>query len=391
MAWPGDGRRRRTSGGSGAPVGDEQLQPHEVEAGDQLGHRVLDLEPGVHLEEGEAPVGQDEELDGAGVHVADGARPRSPRRRPARPRRSGVTTGRRGLLDDLLVAALDRALALEEVHDGAVGVAEDLHLDVAGARDVAARRTRCRRRRRTPPRAGPRPRRRPSSSGPSHHAHAPAAAAGRGLDEHGPAEGRHRRRSTVAGRRRRPRAGSRRWGARARPPPPWWPWPRASSPWPRSPSGGGPTQTSPAATHGPGEGGVLGQEAVAGVDGVGAAAPAPRATSGVDVEVGLGRRGPGQAHGLVGLGDVGGVGVGVGEHGHAADAQRVGGADDAAGDLAPVGDEELAGSPASRPRSRSHPEHAVAARAVDGVCCAMTERHMPSTVRVSRGSMMPSS
>jgi hypothetical protein len=42
----------------------------------------------------------------------------------------------RGDLDDLLVAALDGAIALVEVDDVAVFVAEDLHLDVFGARDV---------------------------------------------------------------------------------------------------------------------------------------------------------------------------------------------------------------------------------------------------------------
>ena len=48
----------------------------------------------------------------------------------------GRDDGRRALLDDLLVAALDRALALEEMDHGAVGVPEDLHLDVAGPRHV---------------------------------------------------------------------------------------------------------------------------------------------------------------------------------------------------------------------------------------------------------------
>jgi hypothetical protein len=42
---------------------------------------------------------------------------------------------RGGLLDDLLVAALERAVALEEVDDIAVGVAEDLDLDMAGVGD----------------------------------------------------------------------------------------------------------------------------------------------------------------------------------------------------------------------------------------------------------------
>ena len=50
---------------------------------------------------------------------------------PSRARSSGVDRDRRRLLDDLLVAALQRALALAEVDEVAVAVAEDLHLDVA--------------------------------------------------------------------------------------------------------------------------------------------------------------------------------------------------------------------------------------------------------------------
>src|SRR5690606_7471738 len=42
----------------------------------------------------------------------------------------------RGFLDDLLVAALQRAVALEQVDDVALRVAEDLHLDMARAGDI---------------------------------------------------------------------------------------------------------------------------------------------------------------------------------------------------------------------------------------------------------------
>ena len=37
--------------------GDPELLPHQVDAVDQFGHRMLDLDPGVHLEEVERPVG----------------------------------------------------------------------------------------------------------------------------------------------------------------------------------------------------------------------------------------------------------------------------------------------------------------------------------------------
>jgi hypothetical protein len=42
----------------------------------------------------------------------------------------GVHARRRGFLDDLLMAALQRTVALEQVDDIAMAVAEHLHLDV---------------------------------------------------------------------------------------------------------------------------------------------------------------------------------------------------------------------------------------------------------------------
>ena len=65
MAWPRSaivvlGERQRLAGRDPDLLGDE------VEPGHHLGDRVLDLEPGVHLEEEEVAV-LVEELDGAGV------------------------------------------------------------------------------------------------------------------------------------------------------------------------------------------------------------------------------------------------------------------------------------------------------------------------------------
>src|SRR6185312_1793518 len=48
-----------------------------------------------------------------------------------------VDGGGRRLLDELLVAPLDRAVALAEMDDVAVRVGEDLHLDVARVFEVA--------------------------------------------------------------------------------------------------------------------------------------------------------------------------------------------------------------------------------------------------------------
>ncbi len=76
-----------------------------------------------------------------GVGVAEGLRRRQRRRRTASgaaPRWRRPSNKRRGrLLHHLLVAPLDGALALEAVDEVAVAVAEDLHLDVAGRGEVA--------------------------------------------------------------------------------------------------------------------------------------------------------------------------------------------------------------------------------------------------------------
>ena len=118
-------QRQRLAGG------DAQLPFDQVEPGDHLGHRMLDLQPRVHLHEVEAlAAGLDDELDRAGADIADRARRRD-RRLAHAPARSPVEARRRRLLDHLLVAALDRAVALEQVHDVAVRVGEDLDLDVA--------------------------------------------------------------------------------------------------------------------------------------------------------------------------------------------------------------------------------------------------------------------
>ena len=96
---------------------------------------MFDLEAGVHLQEEEL-VAEQHELNGAGTDIPNG---------PARLHcgtahrlaQVGRHHRRRCLLDDLLVAALDRALPLEEVDDRAMGIAHDLHLNVAGTDQIA--------------------------------------------------------------------------------------------------------------------------------------------------------------------------------------------------------------------------------------------------------------
>ena len=112
-------------------LGDEELGAHDVDASDLLGHRVFDLDTGVDLDEMEfAAVSVHQELDGTSVHIAG-----VPRQLERRSADVGalllVEVRRRGALHDLLVAALDRTIALEQVDQVSMAVAQDLDLDMA--------------------------------------------------------------------------------------------------------------------------------------------------------------------------------------------------------------------------------------------------------------------
>ncbi|PQM48935.1 hypothetical protein C1Y40_00842 [Mycobacterium talmoniae] len=105
----------------------------------------------------------------------------------------------------------------------------------------------------------------------------------------------------------------------------------------------------------------------------------------IAAQIGLGGGVARQPDRGVGGADMGGVGVGVGEHRDGADAHRAAGREDPAGDFAAVGDQD---------RRYGHVTHILktpkrSAPLIDSV--AMADKHIPSTVRVSRGSMTPSS
>ena len=91
--------------------------------------------------------------------------------------------------------------------------------------------------------------------------------------------------------------------------------------------------------EGAGEVDVLAQEAVARVHGLGAGVAAGL-DDGLDFEVALGGGGGADPHRDVGFAHVPGAGVGVAVDGDRTDAQGAQGPDDAAGDLAAVGDED---------------------------------------------------
>ena len=118
-----------------AALGDADLRLDDIDAGDFLGHRVLDLDPRIDLHEIEvAGIDILQELDRRGtlvVGISGDPQTEFAQLSPLLGRQIGC----RRPFDDFLVAALDGTVALVQVDDVAVTVAEDLDLDMAGAVD----------------------------------------------------------------------------------------------------------------------------------------------------------------------------------------------------------------------------------------------------------------
>jgi hypothetical protein len=117
------------------PGRDVELELDEVGVGRDLGDRVLHLEAGVDFEEGKGPVGGlEEELHRAGPGIPDGdGEPLG-----ALLEHAGLRGGHHrggGFLDDLLVAALNGAVADPDRPSGSLAVGDDLDLDVPRPRD----------------------------------------------------------------------------------------------------------------------------------------------------------------------------------------------------------------------------------------------------------------
>ena len=119
----------------GGTARDENLRLDQIDAGDLLRHRVLNLDAGVHLEKVVAALLVHHELHGTRVAVVDVLR--QPHRVVVQslPKR-WVQDGRRRQLHHLLVPPLHRAIALVQVHHVAVAVGENLNLDVPRRLDV---------------------------------------------------------------------------------------------------------------------------------------------------------------------------------------------------------------------------------------------------------------
>ena len=167
---------------SGAPGREAELLADDVQAGHELGHAVLDLEPGVDLEEVERPVGRPQELGRRGV--AQAGRRGDPDRELVEPsRRSSVVRPgagasstsfwwRRWSEQSRSPSATTRPAASPRSWTSMCRAGADLALEV----DRAVAEGRCRLARARRERG-----RQVALRG--HPAHPPAAAAGGGLDE----------------------------------------------------------------------------------------------------------------------------------------------------------------------------------------------------------------
>ena len=110
-----------------------ELEGDQIEARHRLGHRVLDLQARVHLQEMEA-LALDQELHRADAAIVDmGAD--APRGLEQPVAQLGGKAACGGKLDQLLALALEAALPVAEDRHGARSVARDLDLDMARALD----------------------------------------------------------------------------------------------------------------------------------------------------------------------------------------------------------------------------------------------------------------
>ena len=267
------------------------------------------------------------------------------------------------LLDHLLVTPLHRAVALEQVHDLAVPVAEDLRLDMPWSRQIALQKDpivaerRCRLALRTFERGR-------EAGRLGDHPHAPAATTGRSLDQHREAQCLRRLEerafflagAVVARDQRHACLGHQGLGAilgahrldhrRRRP-----------------------DEGEPGLAAGTRERRVLGEEAIARMDRLGAGA-CRSLDDRIDAKVAFRGRRRADAHRLVRERDMARQPVGIRPDGDRADAKAPQRADDPTGDLAPIGHQhgsEHALSRSSRacasPGTRSGPRAPPASRA----------------------------
>ncbi len=312
--------------------GHAQLPLDQVEPGDALGDRVLDLQPCIHLQEKVSALGIDDKLDRAGTSITHRTSGRHGICADALAH-GGIDDRRRCLFDHLLASPLRGAVALAQVDAVAVGVGEHLHLDVAAALDQALQHERA-----VAEGAGRLAARAGQGLGQGgevmHQPHAAAAAAGHRLHQQRQTQaaglGKQRGVALVVAQvaRRAGHAGF-----------------EHAALGQRLVAHGGDgrgrraDEDKASLETGLGELGALGQEAVARMHGIGAGA-AGGVEQRIDAQVALGRGRLADAHRLVGLGDMRRQGISGAVDSHGAVAQGARRADHAASDFATVGDED---------------------------------------------------
>ena len=114
----------------GPVVGDIQLLLDDIHAGDQLGHRMLHLNPGVHLDKVELPV-LVEEFEGSGPPVTYTSAGLGTNLADGGPLFGSDTRGR-SLLHHLLMAPLHGTVPFSQINDIAVAVGQHLDFDMTG-------------------------------------------------------------------------------------------------------------------------------------------------------------------------------------------------------------------------------------------------------------------
>ena len=120
----------------GMALRDAEHLPDQVQSGDLLADRVLNLKPGVYLQEADRPVLADEELTRARALVPGPAQDRLGRRVQQPDLLAGQERGR-GFLHELLVAPLEGTVPGGDDHHVAVRVSQALRLDVPRPVQVA--------------------------------------------------------------------------------------------------------------------------------------------------------------------------------------------------------------------------------------------------------------
>ena len=116
-------------------TGHANLPGHQIEAGDGFSHRMFHLQAGVHFHKEELAAGIQQKLHGAGADITDGLR--GFHRRFAHGfSQFGTKAGCRRFFHHLLVATLDRAVALIQIQAVAVLVGKHLNLHMTRLQHV---------------------------------------------------------------------------------------------------------------------------------------------------------------------------------------------------------------------------------------------------------------